>query len=94
MTDEKYSTESNDGFGFRAYQPAGHVDVSAGTGTAPDRLKGVTSMTPIAGKGAPTTERFSINSEPLKITPELKTRLTTMTPEISQRVRAVVDRKL
>jgi hypothetical protein len=91
MTDEKYSAESNDGFGFRSrpYQPPGHVDVSAGT-EMPD---GILSMKPLA-KGATMTERAAVgNAEPLKITPELKTRLTTMNPEIAQRVRAVVSRK-
>jgi hypothetical protein len=54
---------------------------------------GLTSMTPLAGKGAPTSARASVNTTPNRITPELRARLTTMTPETANRVRAVVARK-
>lgn len=89
MADEKYSPESNDGYGFRSdpSRPAGHVDVSGGT-EMPD---GILSMKPLAK--VPTAARQSINVTPNRITADLRARLDTMTPETAQRVRAVVARK-
>ena len=89
MADEKYSAESNGGFGFGPYRPAGHVDVSAGT----EMPSGILSMKPLLKGNVTMAERGADNSTPNRITPELKTRLTTMNPEIAQRVRAVVARK-
>ena len=63
----------------------GNIDFGADNRRAP-------STTPLA-KGAPTATRQSDNTTPNRITPDLKTRLTTMNPEIASRVRAVVSRK-
>jgi len=45
------------------------------SGDGDERLQGLTSMTPIAGKGAPTAARQSVNSTPDVITPLVRAKL-------------------
>jgi hypothetical protein len=53
---------------------------------------GLLSMRPLM-RGEPMAARAAENTKPNRITPELKTRLTTMTAELASRVKAVVARK-
>jgi hypothetical protein len=61
---------------------------------ADDRLRGITGMSPIAGAGAPTAARSSVNTTPNRITPDLRGKLAEHpNPAISRGVNAVVSRK-
>ena len=92
MADEKYSPESNDGYGFSRLSPSGgarHVDVSAGT-EMPD---GILSMKPIATGNTTLTARASINVMPNRISAPLRSQLPKLGGEKAARVRDVVNRK-
>lgn len=70
MADKTYSANANKNFGSRP-RPAGHVDASAGIGTAPDRMTGILGK-PLAKNGASTmTAKASDNSGPPSMTYDL-----------------------
>jgi hypothetical protein len=57
-----------------------------------DRLRGLTSMTPIAGKGAPTTACASVNSSADVVTPPVRAKLKEIGPA-TVNVRNMIKRK-
>jgi hypothetical protein len=57
-----------------------------------ERLQGLTSMTPIAGKGATTTARASVNSSADVVTPPVSAKLNEIGPAAAN-VRDMIKRK-